>query len=271
MKPCPPTERSVCIAGNCGAVDPSGQAPASNPDSVVRFNRLISDLHDHALWPIVKFARVSVGKRIVYAGCGTSRKRRRFQILGRRTTRIDETHAILRSVVERRTAAALLPLEASRFLVRRPAYDSVSDTPPTQDDLASLQVLAGMIRVIPARGCLVATGVFRRRDADIALRQRWIERAKSSDGKLMAWFSKKCLVIDRLSVRRTKTLRVWNGKPAIPTSMLQVSSHPLARTARRICWVLRYVTALTSASADTKSEKICIGPLAIRGTLDFRT
>ncbi len=270
MKPCPPTERSVCIAGNCGAVDPSGQAPASNPDSVVRFNRLISDLHDHALWPIVKFARVSVGGRIVFAGCGTSRKRHRFQKLKRRTMQIDETHAILRSVAERRSAAALLPLEASRFLVRRPAYDSVSDTLHKQDGPASLQIFAGMIRVIPARGCLVATGLFRRRDADIELRQRWIERAKSSDVKLMAWFSKKYLVIDRLSVRAAKKLRVSNGKPAILTSMLRVSSPPPATTARRICWVLRYVTALTSASADTKSEKICFGPLAIRGSLVFR-
>ncbi len=183
---------------------------------------------------------------------------------------IDATHVILRSVLERRTGAAFLGEEASRFLVRGPACDSVSDIVPTQDVLASLPVFAEMIRVIPARGCLVATGLFRRRDAHVTLRRDWIEQAKSSDAKLMAWFKNKFFLIDRLLVRATKTLSVWNGKPAILTSMLQVSSPPAATTARRICWVLRYITALTSAWADTVSEKICFGRLAIRGILVFR-
>jgi hypothetical protein len=270
MKPCPPTEYSVCVAGNCCAVDPSRRAPGSRPDSVAWFNRLISDLQFHALWPIVKSTRVSVGIRIVYAGRATSRRLHRSQKLRFRTMYIDATHVMFHSMLERRTGAARLGEEASRFLVRGPAYDSVSDTAPTQDVLASLEGFAEMIRVIPARGCLVATGLFRRRHAHLTLRRDWIEQAISSDAKLMAWFSKKRFVIDRLLVRATKTLSVWNEKPAILTFTLQVSSPPSATTARRTCWVLRYITALTSAWADTVSEKIGFGRLAIRGTLVIR-
>jgi hypothetical protein len=270
MRSFSPMEYSVCVGESYCAVDSARWAPASSPDSVAWSNRPLSELQFHALSPIVKFERVSPGKGIVYAVCGTSRKPRPFQKLRFRTMYIDATHASLRLVLECGTVAALLVEAASRFPVRGRACASVSDIDPTPDVLASRQIFVEIIRVVLVSDCLVAMELFRGRDAHVSLRRDWTEQAKSSGTKLLAWFSKKCFAIRQLLVRAIRTLGVWDGKTTVLSFILQVSSPPPVRIARRHCGVLPYTTALASAWAETVSETICFGRLALRGTPVFR-
>jgi hypothetical protein len=181
---------------------------------------------------------------------------------------IDTARAILCLAPERRADTALLGGKQSRVSPRDRTLDYLADVAVAQSAVASLRVPAERTRVMPSIGRTIATGSIRGWDKHITPRG-WIVHARARDTRLTGWYGQRCLAIESLSDRSTKTGFARNEYPSSLISVFQVS--PSWRASTQVSRLLRHIAALISAWADRMAELIRLTWFATVGLFGSRT
>jgi len=273
-----PREYWTQLARDFAQDDSTGFAPVLHPGTPYWFNEAIDGLQFRAWGRVLDRCKLGKGALLLDVGCGTGRWLRRCGQRGLSAVGVDQSLAMLHLARQRATLSPLFAGEIQNLPFLDESFDCVSAVtvvqhiPPERQE----QALGEMVRVLRPDGYLILFELIRGQGPHVFSRTPagWVSEVSTLGLQPVLWFGQEFLLLDRLLVALQLRLRGLAGRHASQTlpGKLQggADRSGLPLFARRLYWMLRRISVVSSLLIEPIVERICPKTLATHGVFLFQ-